>query len=231
MSRGSGTTFEYAMDCDSAVGQQQAAELTSLEKLHCVLVSVSRDIEHACSNPLHRYAVPNSSQNCIYIPKQSVCFGPYQEPCCSPLQKATANSQHQCEHPRYTLQMRPLVVHLLFIHADRGILLLPPHRLDRTVMQLLQRLHNSLVSTCCHGLHMLTFIISDIDKHIVQCTAAAKRISVTVQPAEDHAAQTSHWWLRHLLSLSHYAVFLPCVNIGLTDRWHTAYRLPAQYFV
>jgi len=71
--------------------------------------------------------------------------------------------------------MRSLVVHLLFVHADRRVLLLAPHRLDRTVMQLLQGLHNSLVSTCCHGLHMLTFVISDVDKDIVQCTAKAKK--------------------------------------------------------
>ncbi len=49
-------------------------------------------------------------------------------------------------------------------------------------MQLLQGLHNSLVSTCCHGLHMLTFVISDVDKDIVQCTAKAKK-QVSKTPA------------------------------------------------
>ena len=77
--------------------------------------------------------------------------------------------------------MRSLVVHLLFVHADRRILLLPPHRLDSTVMQLLQGVHNGLVSTCCHGLHMLTFIIPDVDKDIIQCTAEARNKSIRLQ--------------------------------------------------
>ena len=39
---------------------------------HCVLVSVSRDIEHACSNPLHRYAVSNSVKVAFTYPN-SLC--------------------------------------------------------------------------------------------------------------------------------------------------------------
>ncbi len=91
--------------------------------------------------------------------------------------------------------MRTLVVHFLFVHADRRILLLSPHRLDRTVMQLLQGLHNSLVSTCCHGLDMLTFVISDIDKDIVQRTAEARNESVRLQFAAGPCSYLKHFTL------------------------------------
>ena len=37
--------------------------------------------------------------------------------------------------------------------------------------KILKKLHDESIGTCCHGLDMLAFVVSDVDQDIIQCAA------------------------------------------------------------